>query len=108
KATATHAALQVLFVALLLVSILWHLATRRDAPGKRQSLAMLLRGRFHGLFVWGVILLGTVAPLILSAIAVPSGAAREGLMAAGGVLLLIQGFLLRLVTLRVGIHPPAR
>lgn len=108
KASAGHLALQTLFVGLLLASVLWHLGTRRDAPGKRESLSILLRGRYKTLFVGGVILLGTAAPLVLCAIAAFAGGLREAMLAGGAVLLLLQGFLLRLLTLRVGIYPPLR
>ena len=109
-ASAGYVALQILFIGLLLVTILWHLMTNKDAPGKSDSLSILLRGEYKGLFVGGVIVLGTVAPLALSvaALAVVAGGVREGMLAAGGCLLIVQGFILRLLTLRVGIYPPVR
>ena len=42
--TGRRFALMALFIAILLGLIVWHLSTRRDAPGKSQSLEQLLRG----------------------------------------------------------------
>lgn len=100
--------LQIIFVALLLISIVWHLSTKKDDVAKGESLAWLLRDRYRGLFVGLVITAGTVVPLVLSLIAAASDGARGALMAISAVLLLIGGYYLRLLTLRVGIYPPVR
>lgn len=97
-----------LFSGLLLASIVPHLLTRQDVPGKRESLDRLLRGRYRTPFVGGVILLGTVAPALLGLLGWAVDVARPTFAVVCCVLLLAAGFALRLITLRVGIFPPVR
>ncbi|MFQ5914861.1 MAG: DmsC/YnfH family molybdoenzyme membrane anchor subunit [Nitrospinota bacterium] len=100
--------LEIIFVAFLLVSMLWHLATRRENPAKRESLFLLLRGRYKGLFLGLTLAAGTVLPLALSLFAAVWAGARGPMMGITAILLFIGGFYLRLLTLRVGIYPPMR
>jgi formate-dependent nitrite reductase membrane component NrfD len=93
-------------LALLLVSIVWHLRTEAGAPGKAESVTLLLRGRLRWPFLAGVVGAGTIVPMILAVLGVASPSARN---AVGTVCLLCTlptGLLLRLVTLRAGIYPP--
>ena len=97
------------FLALLLASIAWHLATKRDAPGKRDSLERVVRGRYRLAFLGGVVAFGTVLPLGLALVALAfDGTPRDVAGIAILVLTATGGFGLRLVTLRVGIFPPVR
>lgn len=93
-------------LALLLVAIVWHLRAETTAPGKAESLAALLRGRFRRAFLGGVVGAGTVLPLCLAllALAVPRARDAVGVLALLGTL--PAGYALRLLTLRVGIYPP--
>ena len=56
----------------------------------------------------GVILCGTVVPLILALVGIGVESAREAIAVIDTVLLVVFGFFLRLATLRVGIFPPLR
>jgi formate-dependent nitrite reductase membrane component NrfD len=96
------------FLALLLVAMVWHLRTDPDAPGKRESLQALLRGKFRVPFLGGVVALGTVLPLGLAALGLLVPPARGALASVCLVATLGAGFSLRLITLRVGIFPPVR
>lgn len=100
--------LLVVFLALLLLAIAWPLLFGTSVPGKAESLDMLLRGRFRSAFVGGVVVAGTVLPMILAAI----GAAAAGLRDVLGVVCLLctlpAGFALRVLTLRVGVYAPLR
>ncbi|HEU5194177.1 MAG TPA: NrfD/PsrC family molybdoenzyme membrane anchor subunit [Methylomirabilota bacterium] len=90
---------------LLLGAITWHLATRRAQPGKAEALARLYTT--YGLVFWlGVIGAGTLLPLLLMVIAAAAPPSRDALGLAALVLTLGGGFLLRLLTLRVGYFPP--
>jgi formate-dependent nitrite reductase membrane component NrfD len=97
-----------LSLGLLLAAVGWHLATKRDVPGKSNSLERLLAGSDRIPFLGGVVLLGSVVPAVLTLVAAGIGSIREAAAVASFVLLLPAGFLLRLVTLRVGIFPPVR
>lgn len=100
---------QTIFVGLLLVVLIWHLSTRRENPGKAESVRLLLRGKYRGLFIGAVLVSGTIIPFILGWVAaVTSGAAQVAWLVISAILLLIQGYYLRLLTLRVGIYPPLR
>ena len=93
------------FLALLLVSMVWHVTTKTTAPGRAESLE-LLRRKFRWPFWGGVLTGGTVFPMILALVGVASQPARD---AAGIVCLLCTvagGFFLRLIILRVGFFPP--
>ena len=92
--------------AALAVAVMLHLLTRTDAPGKAQSLQRLLRGQHRFVFVWGVCVAGTVLPAVLAFVGTGATGARDALAVICCVLLVPGGFLLRLITLRVGIYPP--
>lgn len=98
--------LTALFTALLAVMILWHVSTGKDVPGKSHSLRRLLRGIYRRRFVGGVVVVGTLVPLVLVLIGWAAGSARDSLAVISTVLLIGGGFGLRLYTLRVGIYPP--
>jgi len=90
---------------LLLVGV--HLSTRRGAPGKLQSVDLLLRGEQRIPFVAGALLAGHAVPVLAAAIALFATGARD-VAAVVSVLTIPGGFLLRLCTLRAGIFPPVR
>lgn len=96
------------FLAGLAGTIVCHLATKRDVPGKSHSLEALIRGRYRLWFVPGVLLGGTVLPAILAVAAIPAKGARDSVAVIVFAILVPASFLLRLVTLRVGIFPPVR
>jgi formate-dependent nitrite reductase membrane component NrfD len=96
------------FLVGLALSILGHLWTNRTVPGKSHSLELLLRGRYRLPFVGGVLGSGTVVPAILALIAIPATGARDALSVATFVIQIPAAFLLRLITLRVGIFPPVK
>jgi formate-dependent nitrite reductase membrane component NrfD len=93
-------------LTLLLVSIVWHLRTGPAAPGKVESLALLLRGRLRRPFLGGVVGAGTVAPMILAAVGLTGASTRDAVGIACLLCTLPAGFALRLLTLRAGIYPP--
>ena len=93
------------FLVLLLAAIVWHLATRTTQPGKAEALARLYT-TYHAVF-WGVVLgAGTILPVLLAVVAVLAPPARDVLGVMSLMLTLAGGFLLRLLTLRVGYFPP--
>ena len=92
--------------AALLATVVQHLLTRTEAPGKKESLDRLVRGQYRGLFVGFVVGAGTALPLVLALVGAASSGARDALAVVCCVLLVPAGFWLRLVTLRVGIYPP--
>jgi len=93
------------FLALLLAVIAWHLATRTTQPGKAEALTRLYTV-YGGLF-WGVVIAaGTVLPMLLAIVAALLPPVRDAFGAAALVLTVGGGFLLRLLTLRVGYFPP--
>jgi formate-dependent nitrite reductase membrane component NrfD len=100
--------LTALFTALLLASIVWHLSTNRDKPGKSHSLERLLRGQYRVRFLYATVLGGTVVPLVLSLIGAGAEGARDTLAVMVAVILLAGGFGVRLYTVRVGIFPPVK
>ncbi len=100
--------LMAVFIVLLGAVMLWHLTTRRDTPGKSQSVDRLLRGRYRLRFLVGVIALGTLAPLALSLVGAAAESTRDLMAVISAVLLLGGGFGLRLYTLRVGIFAPVK
>jgi formate-dependent nitrite reductase membrane component NrfD len=95
-----------LLTAAMAVAIGVHLSTRADAPGKAESLRRLLRGQHRFVFVWVVCIAGTVLPVVLAFVGAGAAEARDALAVICCVLLVPGGFLLRLMTLRVGIYPP--
>ena len=92
-------------LALLLGAIGWHLATRTSQPGKAEALARLYTT--YGAFFWvGVIVVGTLLPMVLALLAAVAPSARDAVGLLSLVLTLAGGFVLRLLTLRVGYFPP--
>jgi formate-dependent nitrite reductase membrane component NrfD len=98
----------VISLALLLLVTAWHLRTQREAPGKSNSLATLLRGDQRVQFLGGVLGAGSVLPLVIAVIGLSAPGAREVAAVLCFALTVPAGFMLRLVTLRVGIFPPVR
>ncbi|MBI2493069.1 MAG: polysulfide reductase NrfD [Candidatus Rokubacteria bacterium] len=96
------------FLGGLLVSIVWHTRTQTAVPGKAESLELLLRGRFRDAFVGGVVLAGTILPMIVALVGVSWTAARDVLGIVALLCTLPAGFALRLLTLRAGIYPSVR
>jgi formate-dependent nitrite reductase membrane component NrfD len=93
------------FLALLLAVIAWHLVTRTRQPGKAEALARLFS--VYGVAFWGVTLAaGTMLPMLLAVVAALAPPARDALGVVSLALTLVGGFLLRLLTLRVGYFPP--
>ena len=93
------------FLALLLAVIAWHLVTRTTQPGKAEALARLYT--VYGALFWGVVVAaGTVLPMLLAVAAALLPPTREAFGAAALVLTVGGGFLLRLLTMRVGYFPP--
>lgn len=96
-------------VALLVlegIAIGTYLQSTRGVSVARASVSTVLTGSLAALFWWGVALLGVVAPLVLSAVAI--AAISPGLATAGALCGLIGGLLLRQVVLAGGIHAPLR
>jgi len=94
-----------LFLLLLLAAIAWHLGTRTTQPGKAEALARLYT-TYGAVFWLGVIGAGTVLPLALALVAGVAPPARDPLGIVALLLTLAGGFVLRLLTLRVGYFPP--
>ena len=93
------------FLALLLASVIWHVATRPDQPGKAEALTRLF-STYGGAF-WGVTVVGgIVLPMLLGVLAWLVEPARDAVGVIALVLTVVGGFLLRLLTLRVGYFPP--
>ena len=90
----------------LLAAMIAHLLDRADAPGKKESLDRLLRGCHRRVFVGSVVAAGTALPVVLALVGAAAPGARDALAVTCCVLLAQGGFLLRLLTLRVGIYPP--
>ena len=97
-----------MFIALLGVTIAWHLATNRDVPGKSHSIERLTRGRYRVRFLGGVVLVGTALPFVLSIVGAAAEGSRDALAIIVAVLLVAGGYGLRLYTVRVGIFPPVK
>jgi formate-dependent nitrite reductase membrane component NrfD len=96
------------FLALLVVAIGGHLRSNPDQPGKAESIERLTRGLYRTEFVGGVVLIGSVVPLVAAIVAAAVPSARDAIAVVSLVLLVPAGFFLRLLTLRVGIFPPVR
>jgi formate-dependent nitrite reductase membrane component NrfD len=94
------------FLVGLAATIVWHLASNRDTPGKSHSLEELRRGRYRVGFLGGVLVAGTVAPAVLALVAIPATPARDALSVVILAIVVPAAFFLRLITLRVGIFPP--
>jgi formate-dependent nitrite reductase membrane component NrfD len=95
-------------LAVEFVALIWHLLTSTNVPGKRESLNMLLRGRYRVLFPVGVIGCGTLVPLLLCIVGLSARGSRPAVAVVDFVLVTCAGFALRLVTLRVGVFAPVR
>jgi formate-dependent nitrite reductase membrane component NrfD len=93
------------FLALLLLTIAWHLVTDRNKPGKAEALERL-RTTYGYAFFAGVIGAGTILPMLLAIAGVIAPPDRAGLGVACFVGTIAGGFFLRLFTLRVGYFPP--
>jgi formate-dependent nitrite reductase membrane component NrfD len=93
------------FLALLLLTIAWHLATDRKKPGKVEALARLSTTYGYAFF-GGVIGAGTVLPMLLAIAGVIAPSDRPAIGIACFVCTVAGGFFLRLYTLRVGYFPP--
>jgi formate-dependent nitrite reductase membrane component NrfD len=96
------------FLAGLAASIVAHVFTKRQVPGKSHSIERLVRGRYRVPFLGGVLIAGTVAPAVLSLAAVAATNVRDALSIVVFVVLVPAAFFLRLITLRVGIFPPVK
>lgn len=95
------------FAAGLAVTIGVHLSTRKEAPGKRESIERLTRGSCRLTFLYASVGAGTIAPTVVALLALGvDGAGRDVLAVVTLPLLVVGGFLLRLDTLRAGIYPP--
>lgn len=92
-------------LALLLPTIVWHLCTGRETPGKTESLQRLAT-KYGPLFYAGVLGAGTVLPMLLAVLAAVAPATRGAIGIACLALTVAGGFVLRLVWLRVGYFPP--
>ena len=90
---------------LLLVSIVWHLVTDMDRPGKVESLARLW-STYGVAFFGGVLAAGTVLPTLLAVLGAVAPGARDAIGVIDVVATVAGGFALRLLTLRVGFFPP--
>jgi formate-dependent nitrite reductase membrane component NrfD len=93
------------FLALLLLTIAWHLVTDRGKPGKAEALERLWTKYGYAFFA-GVIGAGTILPMLLAIAGVIAPPDRAGLGVACFVGTIAGGFFLRLFTLRVGYFPP--
>jgi formate-dependent nitrite reductase membrane component NrfD len=93
------------FLAVLLAVIAWHQVTRTTQPGKAEALARL--HTVYAALFWGVVIAaGTVLPMLLAVVAALLPPTRDAFGVAALVLTTGGGFLLRLLTLRVGYFPP--
>ncbi len=96
------------FLLLLLAAIAWHLRTGTTVPGKAESLRAILRGRFRVPFLGGVVVVGTILPMLLAVAGLAAPSARAVCALLCLLVTLPAGFSLRLITLRVGIYPAVR
>jgi formate-dependent nitrite reductase membrane component NrfD len=98
----------VAFLSGLAATVVGHLATKRDTPGKSHSIEKLTRGPYRLPFLGGVLVGGTALPALLALIAIPVEGARDAISFVVFAILIPAAFFLRLITLRVGIFPPVR
>ena len=92
-------------LALLVLTIAWHLLAKRTMPGKAESLDRLRR-RYGYAFYGGVVGAGTILPMLLAMGGVVAPRDRPAIGVACFVATVAGGFFLRLFTLRVGYFPP--
>jgi formate-dependent nitrite reductase membrane component NrfD len=90
----------------LAVAVLVHLRRDVSAPGKRESLDLLLRGRLRRPFLVGVIAVGMVLPLALVLVALTAPSLRPAIAVVTLASTAAGGFYLRLFTLRAGFYAP--
>jgi sulfite dehydrogenase (quinone) subunit SoeC len=90
---------------LLLGTIVWHLVTDMDRPGKAESLARLW-STYRVAFFGGVLAAGTLVPTLLVVLAAVLPPSRDAIGVICLVSTVVGGFGLRLLTLRVGYFPP--
>jgi formate-dependent nitrite reductase membrane component NrfD len=103
------AALEQVVVAFLIlqgIALGMYLQSTHQVSAARASVATVLKGALAPLFWFGVALVGVVAPLVLSALAI--AAYSPALAAAGALCGLLGGLFLRQVVLAGGIHAPLR
>jgi len=103
------AALEQAIVAFLIlegIALGMYLQSTHQVSAARASVSMVLKGALAPLFWFGVALVGVIAPLVLSALAI--AAFSPTLAAAGALCGLLGGFFLRQVVLAGGIHAPLR
>ena len=103
------AALEQVIVAFLVlegIALGVYLQSTHQVSAARASVARVLTGALAPLFWLGVALVGVVAPLVLSALAI--AAVSPGLAVAGALCGLLGGLFLRQVVLAGGIHAPLR
>ena len=93
------------FLALLFLTIVWHLATDRAKPGKAEALERLSAAYSYPFF-GGVVGAGTILPMLLAIAAAIAPRDRAVIGIVCFVATLAGGFFLRLFTLRVGYFPP--
>ena len=93
------------FLVLLLGAVVWHLVTRTSQPGKAEALSRLYTT--YGAFFWGLVIGGgTLLPILLAAVAALVPPARDVIAIMTLISTTAGGFVLRLLTLRVGYFPP--
>jgi formate-dependent nitrite reductase membrane component NrfD len=93
------------FAVLLLATIVWHVTTQTAKPGKSEALARLFTT--YGVAFWaGAVVAGAVAPALLAMLGAIAPGARDAIGVMTLILTVAGGFLLRLLTLRVGYFPP--
>lgn len=85
----------------------YHLSTGTDMPGKSHSLERL-RGEHRIGFVWGALVGGHALPVVAGLVGALAHEGAREVAAVVSLLTIPGGFLLRLLTLRVGIFPPVR
>lgn len=101
-------ALLAAFPAATLAVVAWHLSTNRTEPGKSHSIDQLLRRDQRAAFLGGAVVLGHGVPIVLALAGFLVPGWREWVSVAALAVLVPGGFMLRLVTLRVGIFPPVK
>jgi sulfite dehydrogenase (quinone) subunit SoeC len=94
-----------LAVNILLIVVYLLLASRREAVGK-QTVAEQIRGQNAPVFWIGIVILGIVIPVIVSAMALITGEVNSILLIIGVVCEIIGGMALRYVVLKGGAYKP--
>jgi sulfite dehydrogenase (quinone) subunit SoeC len=94
-----------LVINILLIVVYLLLASRREAVGK-QTVAEQIRGQNAPVFWIGIVILGIVIPVVISAISLIAGEASSVLLIIGVVCEVIGGMSLRYVVLKGGAYKP--